>query len=217
VSPPVLWHIPVSHYNEKVRWALELKGVEHERRAPPPHPDPPLYPEAPAELQRALELEEFFDEELGPYSRLLAFHHLRQDAGARAAFAGSMLPGPLAGNGTARRLAGHFASVYSKARYRAGDDDAAARAHAKVVAAFDRLEAELHRNGGSEYLVGGSFSVADLTAASLFLPIVLPPEGPELPDPTEAYQAVREPLADRPGYRWVAGIFARHRGAARRP
>ena len=33
---PVLWHIPVSHYNEKVRWALDYKDVEHERRAPPP-------------------------------------------------------------------------------------------------------------------------------------------------------------------------------------
>ena len=32
----VLWHIPVSHYNEKVRWALDLKGVAAERRAPPP-------------------------------------------------------------------------------------------------------------------------------------------------------------------------------------
>jgi hypothetical protein len=36
VSLPVLWHIPVSHYNEKVRWAMELKGVAHERRAPVP-------------------------------------------------------------------------------------------------------------------------------------------------------------------------------------
>ena len=33
---PVLWHIPVSHYSEKARWALAYKGVEHERRAPPP-------------------------------------------------------------------------------------------------------------------------------------------------------------------------------------
>ena len=33
---PTLWHIPVSHYNEKVRWALAHKGIEHERRAPPP-------------------------------------------------------------------------------------------------------------------------------------------------------------------------------------
>ena len=35
-SKPVLWHIPVSHYNEKARWALDYKGVEHERKAPPP-------------------------------------------------------------------------------------------------------------------------------------------------------------------------------------
>src|SRR5436190_24361763 len=33
---PVLWHIQVSHYSEKARWALAYKSVEHERRAPPP-------------------------------------------------------------------------------------------------------------------------------------------------------------------------------------
>ena len=33
---PVLWHIPISHYSEKARWALACKGVEHERRAPLP-------------------------------------------------------------------------------------------------------------------------------------------------------------------------------------
>lgn len=32
----VLWHIEVSHFSEKARWALQIKGVEHERRAPPP-------------------------------------------------------------------------------------------------------------------------------------------------------------------------------------
>ena len=33
---PVLWHIGVSHYSEKVRWALAYKGVAHERRGPVP-------------------------------------------------------------------------------------------------------------------------------------------------------------------------------------
>ncbi len=28
-----LYHLAISHYNEKARWALELKGVPHERRA----------------------------------------------------------------------------------------------------------------------------------------------------------------------------------------
>ena len=254
---PVLWHIPVSHYNEKVRWTLDLKGIEHERRAPTPpahmavarwltrgrantfpllvldgqaiadstaiiaalerrHPDPPLYPEDPVQRERALELEEFFDEELGPQVRLLAFHELRQDAEARSAFAAILLPGPLAANATVRRVAGLGASAYANARYRVSSDDAAAHARAKVVAALDRLEAELDRGGG-EYLVGDSFSIADLTAASLFVPVVMPPEGPELPDPAGPYQAFRESLRDRPGYRWVADVFARHRAAARRP
>ena len=30
---PLLWHLKVSHYNEKARWALDYKGVPHVRRA----------------------------------------------------------------------------------------------------------------------------------------------------------------------------------------
>ena len=32
--PTTLWHIELSHYSEKARWALDYKGVEHRRRAP---------------------------------------------------------------------------------------------------------------------------------------------------------------------------------------
>ncbi len=73
---------------------------------------------------------------------------------------------------------------------------------------FDRLEAELD---GREYLVGDRFSVADLTAAALFYPTVLPAEGPPLPDPPPAYAAYRASLADRPGFKWVEEMFRRHR------
>lgn len=31
---PTLCHIPLSHYNEKVRWALDYKGIPHVRRVP---------------------------------------------------------------------------------------------------------------------------------------------------------------------------------------
>ena len=36
---PVLWHLAMSHYNEKVRWAFDYKRVPHVRRAvmPPAH------------------------------------------------------------------------------------------------------------------------------------------------------------------------------------
>ena len=36
MSKPTLWHIEISHFNEKARWALDHKGVEYERRAPTP-------------------------------------------------------------------------------------------------------------------------------------------------------------------------------------
>ena len=35
-ASPLLWHLKVSPYNEKVRWALDHKGVPHLRRAAMP-------------------------------------------------------------------------------------------------------------------------------------------------------------------------------------
>src|SRR5260370_16240585 len=29
---PMLWHIPLSHFNEKVRWALDFKNIPHQRK-----------------------------------------------------------------------------------------------------------------------------------------------------------------------------------------
>lgn len=257
IAVPVLWHIPVSHYNEKVRWALEHKGVEHERRAPPPpahmavamaltrgrgrtfplltldgaalgdsteiiaalersHPQRPLYPRDPGLRHRALELEDFFDEELGPYSRLVVFHELRSDPVALQAFTRTLLPAPVAGNATLNGLFARGASSFAGVRYRIGSEEALGHAKGKIAAAFDRLEAELARAEG-EFLVGDAFSVADLTAASLFAPVVQPPEGPVVPPPPAAHAAYMESLRDRPGVRWVQDTFARHRGNARRP
>src|SRR5262249_6936725 len=32
MDSPLLWHIPLSHYNEKARWALDYKRVAHHRQ-----------------------------------------------------------------------------------------------------------------------------------------------------------------------------------------
>src|SRR6266700_3957048 len=32
MDTPLLWHIPLSHFNEKVRWTLDYKGIAHRRR-----------------------------------------------------------------------------------------------------------------------------------------------------------------------------------------
>ena len=32
MDTPLLWHIPLSHFNEKVRWALDYKCIRHRRK-----------------------------------------------------------------------------------------------------------------------------------------------------------------------------------------
>jgi glutathione S-transferase len=83
----------------------------------------------------------------------------------------------------------------------------------KTLAALDRLESEL---AGGDYLVGGQFTVADLTAAALFFPLVSPPEFQyEVPDPwPEPWEGTRRSLSDRPGYKWVGEMYRRHRGTS---
>jgi glutathione S-transferase len=246
---PILWHIEISHYNEKARWALDLKGVGHERRALVPgyhmavalaltrgrcytspileldgrrigdstaiiraleerYPQPPLYPTEPVERRRALELEDFFDEELGPYIRRLLFHDLHSDRAAAARLAAQVSTPPMK---RFPRMSAEYFLAGTALRYGAGSAKAAERARRRVLRALDRLEAEL---GANDYLVGERFTVADLTAASLFYPLVLPAEGPVLPELPATFARFREPLKGRRGFRWVEDMFRRHRRGA---
>jgi glutathione S-transferase len=252
---PTLIQLDISHYSEKVRWALDYKEVPHVRRSPLPgthipisyaltrgksvylpllqmdgrtitdstaiiaaleqrYPSLPLYPADPEQRQRALELEDFFDEELGPAARLLPFHELTNEPAMFAEVAAAAVPGPL---GNAKGLVGLYARTYTGLRFGVRDEVAAATAREKIVAALDRLEAELDANGGGEFLVGERLSVADITAASLFYPVVDPAEGP-LPTGSPAPPALeifRDGIRDRPGYLWVEETFRRHRFPAR--
>jgi glutathione S-transferase len=247
---PTLIQLDISHYSEKVRWALDYKQVPHVRRSPLPgshmpiafaltrgesitlpllrldgrtiadstailaaieqrYPDPPLYPADPELLRRALELEDFFDEELGPHARLLPFHELTNEPAMFAEVASAAVPGPL---GNAKGLVGLYARTYTGLRFGVRDESAAALAREKIVAAMDRLDAELAAGDG-EFLVGDSLSVADVTAASIFYPVVGPDEGPlpaDAPTPP-ALERFRDEIRDRPGYAWVEETFRRHR------
>jgi glutathione S-transferase len=247
---PTLWQIDISHYAEKVRWALEYKGVDHGRRSLLPgshipialaltrgaqptvpvlqldgrsigdsteiiaalearYPEPALYPVDAAELSRAIELEEWFDENLGPHARLLPFYELIQEPALFAEIAAESVPGPLA---KAKPVVGAYARAYTSVRWNANSEEDAVRAREAIVAAFDNLEAELEKGDG-EFLVGDQLSVADITAASLFYPVVVPPEGPldpDLPRPP-ALDRFRESLGKRPGFKWVEDTFRKHR------
>ena len=133
---PVLWQLQLSHYNEKVRWALDYKRIRHVRRSLVPGlhlivakrltgtvdttpvltldgrsigdstaiiaaleerwPQPPLYPADPLQRARALELEDFFDEQLGPHIRRAVYFVLLEepDAVLPLFLDGQPLPGP---------------------------------------------------------------------------------------------------------------------------
>ena len=82
-------------------------------------------------------------------------------------------------------------------------------------AAFDKIGADV---GPSGYLVGESFTVADLTAASILGLIVVPPQFPYIkvhPDErTAEFRRYRDSLKSHPGFRWVEDMYARHRGTS---
>lgn len=244
----VLWHFPVSHFNEKVRWALDWKGIRHERKVltydylprallatgKPTlpilfidgkaisdsttiietleglQPAPPLYPADRDTCRRALELEDFFDEELGPAVRTAmvgwAFYHDPKVA-VRALATG--MPD------RARRLIESalpvFQSFYTwRHKIRPDNIDAA---RAKVAACLDRIESEIQPSG---FLAGDRFSVADLTAAALLAPLVQPPDLEYKPDPlvVEALASYRDSIVSHTAAEWALGIFARYRYSA---
>lgn len=248
-----LWHLPTSHFSEKVRWALDFKRVPHSRHLPRavPHflvaplltggavrtfpvlqlgdetigdstaiiaalereyPEPPLYPADPEARGRALELEDWFDENLGRDIRVVALHAVTHDPPRLAQLSGRHIPASF------RPMPGVWAKVFAttvRQRYGLERPGAVAAARDGVARAFDLLEEEL---GGREYLVGDTFTVADLAAASHFYWLLQPPEGPHVVD------GVPEPLTDfmarfegRAGPRWVRETYRRHRLPAAAP
>src|SRR4029079_11967567 len=92
--------------------------------------------------------------------------------------------------------------------------DAAAASRKTVEAALDRIERERRPSG---YLVGDSFSVADLTAAAILSVLVRPPEFPyhqvDPADDPEDLKQWRDGLVERPAFKYVLEMYARHRGA----
>jgi glutathione S-transferase len=249
MDEPVLWHLKVSHYNEKARWALDYKGIPHRRRsvdADGSHPkiargltggstfpvleldgeaigdstkiiaaledrqpEPPLYPSDPDDRRRALALEDFFDEELGPYTRLIVVDHTSGNAGLFLSTFAPDMPGH-------RRLVARAMFPVLRRRIKSAfgiDERSIENAYAQVRAAGERFQAELQPSG---YLVGNAFTVADLTLAALVAPAGFAPQYP-YPQPQRDHHSVeplRQRLAESGLLEWARGIYARHRGSS---
>ena len=243
---PLLWHIPLSHFSEKARWALDYKGIAHRRRVLGPdylirawratgqgklpilwlddraiadstriiaaleerYPEPPLYPRDVAALQRALVLEDNFDETLGPAVRAAIVTPLFRndpDVALRVLTTGM----PARAYQRLRALRRIFPMYY---RFRHKMRDAKLEADcATVDAALGRIEQERQ---GRPYLVGNEFTVADLTAAAMLGVLLQPPEiqyplRVELPPYVQEYRAT---LLRHPAVQWAGNIYRLHRG-----
>lgn len=173
------------------------------------HPEPALYPPDPQARRRALELEDFFDEELGPYTRLLIVHHMLPD---RDLMLGAFVPDAT----RVRRLVARATYPLIARRVIADfgiDDLHVEHAFQKVHAAGKRFQAELQSGG---YLGGDGFTVADLTLAALVAPVVAPEQFP-YPQPQRGHPRVApvvQALAEYGLPEWAREVYRRHRGAS---
>jgi glutathione S-transferase len=84
-----------------------------------------------------------------------------------------------------------------------------------MLKGLDTLEATL-QNDPARYLAGGQFTLADLTAAALYAPLVGPADSPwprEVPGPAlpPAMAAMRATVAQRPVGHWIERIYREYR------
>lgn len=239
---PRLITIPISHYCEKARWALERAGLPYReeahlqgihwahvwragrgRTAPvlvtpevvltessdilhwvDERSDLRLYPDA-----EVAALEAHFDAELGPHGRRWMYHRIFTRPDLVRAYGAPGVPR------WERAALPAFLPLVKLIinRYLDVDDDTAAESRERVRAVFDEVGERLA--DGRHYLVGDSFTAADLTFAALAASVLVPsgygvplPGVEVLPEPFAA--EVRE-LREHPAGRFALRLYDQER------
>ena len=174
-------------------------------------PEPPLYPSDPALRTRALEIQSWFDDEVGPMARLALFSRLMDEGGyvCRMFGEGHVLPVRI----LYRAMFPVARAKISKA-YRFDEPGVVDAALAKTR---DGLDLVAKQAGPEGYLVGDRFSVADLAAAALLAITCNPPDcAMTRPEPMPASVLEWNALwSDHPGAGWVLRTYREHRPASR--
>jgi glutathione S-transferase len=243
---PVLVTIPISHYCEKARWALDRAGVAYDERRHLPAIHRVAVRRAGGRLTApvlvcpggevvaessdivawadargavvscdgaAVALAADYDARLGPATRLWVYHQMFDHP---RLVEQSMTDGVPGWERYAYRY-GNRALAFAVARVLVINDETAVEAERtfrSVFASVNELLAD-----GRPYLAGETFSLADLTFASLSAPLIAPPEyGVRLPAveelPPSMIPVVEEHRASVAG-RHALRMFATERGAVR--
>jgi glutathione S-transferase len=202
----VLYQYPISHYCEKVRWAMDYKGLDYtlknllpglhlrttKKMAPKSYvpilidqgeqvqnshviltyldekyPTTPLSPKDPELLEKALEWEKYCDVEIGVHVRRFGYHYLLAEPKTVIPFftQGGPWWGPL-----------FFKLFFSKLepimrKVMVIDEAGANKSEVKIQQAIDKLY-EVYKD--KIFLVGDQFTRADLSAAALLAPLIMP-------------------------------------------
>lgn len=248
-SPIELHQFSHSHFNEKVRWALDYKGVRHVRinYLPGPHrlqiqrlsgqnqvpvlrmggrlltgsaaivdaieqrfPSPCLYPADPAEREEALAVQAKLDAELGPEIRRAVYANSLDDktffvntfASEKPKWKRKLYKAALSG----------LRSVMKKSMDITPETGRRAKQRVEVL-----LDFVAEGTAATGYFVGGVFTVADLTAASLLGPAILVdhPDMKQAPHPPRPLAALCAEWAAHPAMQWGQRIWRDHRPASR--
>jgi glutathione S-transferase len=202
----VLLQFPISHYCEKVRWAMDYKGLDYKlknllpglhlrttkKMAPKSYvpilidqgvqvqnshviltyldekyPDKSLSPKDPELLEKTLEWEKYCDVEIGVHVRRFGYHYLLAEPKTVIPFftQGGPWWGPL-----------FFKLFFFKLepimrKVMAIDEAGANKSEVKIQQAIDKLY-EVYKD--KMFLVGDEFTRADLSAAALLAPLMMP-------------------------------------------
>jgi glutathione S-transferase len=202
----MLYQFPISHYCEKIRWAMDYKGLDYtlknlfpglhlrttKKIAPKTYlpilidqgeqvqnshvilnylddkyPEKSLSPIDPTLLEQALAWEKYCDVEIGVHIRRYCYHILLAEPKVVVPFftQGGPWWGPLFFKFFFNKIESVMRKIMSI------DEAGAQKSEVRIQQAIDKLYAEYQQR---DFLVGDSFSRADLTAASLLAPLIMP-------------------------------------------
>lgn len=238
-----LHQFPISHYCEKVRWALDHKGVHYRLQNHLPglhvktirrmaekttvpvieddghfiqgsgaiishleerYPEHALTPSDSDQRSQVLEWERFCDTEIGPHVRRFCYDTLLQ-------YPATVVPllaqgGPFWASPFLRLT---FPQVRkSMRRFMKIREPEVTHSREALESALGRLDQALE---GRDYLVGNAFTRADLAAASLLAPLIMPKgyglDWPAtVPSPLKEWRDAHDNQLD-----WARHVYSRHR------
>jgi glutathione S-transferase len=172
-------------------------------------PAPPLFPADPAERAQALEIQSRLDRDLGPATRTMAFTVFVKELGYVARlFGGEATP---LQRGLYRIALPLVKPIMAKTNG-VTDPENVNRCIRITQEALDWIAEQTAQR---KFLVGGSFSIADLTAAALLSPIMQlehPDMRPAAPVPS-ALEGMWNEWRGHPAIHWAQGMYRDYRPA----